>query len=215
MESQGGNELWTNAISVTILLIMVQVVTAKFPLGKENRRRIQHALTGHLMVHVSYYIPPATAIFLCLLGACGMYSLFKFSPQRFRRTFGELLRKEELDGVRLPGAFYFLVGTATTVALSKDINTARYGVECLAFADPLASFVGTTFPSPKLNSNASLSGFLACFACAWIVGYLMLTNDIFVLSTGALVCAMTEAAEIWNDNLCIPILTSLSVEHLL
>lgn len=214
MAFQNNKELWTKAASVTFLVVLAQVITANFPVGKENKRRIQHALTGHLMVQVSYIIPPIVAISLCLFGAVGMYSLFKFWPDEFRRIFGELLRKEEFEGVQLPGAFYFLLGTATTVAVSKDIKTARYAVECLAIADPLASWVGSNIPSPKLNANSSLSGCLACFAGAWCVGYLMLTHDLFVLSIGALVCMMAEAMDIGNDNLNIPVLTALAIENL-
>ncbi|CAJ1945661.1 unnamed protein product [Cylindrotheca closterium] len=214
MESKTGNGLWTKAASVTFLVVLVQVITANFPIGKENRRRIQHALTGHLMVQVSYIIPPSVAIGLCLLGAGGMYSLLKFSPDEFRRIFGELLRKEEFEGEQLPGAFYFLLGTASTVAVAKDINTARYAVECLAIADPLASWVGSNISSLKLNANSSLSGCLACFVGAWCVGYLMLTHDTYVLSIGALVCSMAEAIDIGNDNFSVPVLTALAVENL-
>lgn len=214
MESQNESELWTTAAGIVVLVVCVQVITANFPMGKENKRRIQHAMTGHLMVQISYIISPRIAIFLCLLGAIGMYALLTISPEEFRRIFGELLRNEELQGQQLPGAFYFLLGTAITVAVSSDINSARYAVECLAIADPLASWVGSNIPSPKLNPDSSLSGCIACFAGAWCVGYVMLTQDMYVLGIGALVCTIAEAVDIWNDNLSIPILTALAVENL-
>ena len=145
-----------------------------------------------------------------------MYILQQYFPTQFRSTFGTLLRKDELSGEQLPGAFYFLVGTALTVALTKnDMNVARYAVECLAIADPMASWIGSTIRSPKLNSRSSVAGCLACFVTAWFVGYIMLlkaTTRIHVV--GALVCTVAEGIVYGNDNLNIPIFTALVVEKL-
>jgi dolichol kinase len=204
--------LGSRAASLFALVILLQIMMAKVSLQKETKRRLQHALTGHAMVQISYVLPPTLAIGLLLLGAGGMYILQTRFPKEFRRTFGPLLRSEELSGAQLPGAFYFLLGTALAVLLSNDINTARYSVECLAIADPVASWIGSTISSPKINSQSSVSGCAACFVAAWCVGYLMLGTDTYTISVGALVCTIAEGMPYGNDNLNIPVLTALAVE---
>lgn len=216
-------QIWTRAVSLFVLVIVFQIIMARFvSLKAETKRRLQHALTGHSLVQISYVLPRNLSICLLIVGAGGMYILQQYFPIKFRTTFGPLLRSDELSGTQLPGAFYFLVGTALTVALTEDdMNVARYAVECLAIADPMASWIGSTIRSPKLNRKSSVAGCLACFVTAWFVGYMMLlTTETTTTTThihvvfGALVCTIAEGIEYGNDNLNIPILTALAVEKL-
>jgi dolichol kinase len=218
------SSLSMRAASLFIVVVLFQVLMARVALEKETKRRLQHALTGHAMVQISYVLPRNLAIALLLLGAAGMYALQKYFPNQFRQTFGPLLRTQELNGSQLPGAFYFLLGTAMTILLVDDWTVARYAVECLAIADPAASWIGSTVPSPKLNEGSSLSGCLACFLTAWCVGWLMLptntnmnmnmnSNSAFTITIGAVACTIAEALPFGNDNLNIPIWTALVVHH--
>jgi dolichol kinase len=210
------SSLSMRAASLFILVVLFQVLMARVALEKETKRRLQHALTGHALVQISYVLPRNLAIGLLLLGAAGMYALQKYFPNQFRQTFGPLLRAQELSGDQLPGAFYFLLGTAVTVLLVEDWTVARYAVECLAIADPVASWIGSTVASPKINKGSSLSGCVACFLTAWCVGWLMLptnTNSAFTMTIGALACTIAEALPYGNDNLNIPILTALVVHN--
>lgn len=207
--------LWTRAASLFALVVLLQILMARVALQKETKRRLQHALTGHAMVQISYILPRTLAIVLLLIGAGGMFVLAKFFPQEFRNIFGPLLRSQELSGAQLPGAFYFLLGTALTVFLSDSMEVARYAVECLAISDPVASWIGSSIESPKLNQQSSVAGCLACFCAAWCVGYVMLaTKDSYIISLGALVCTVAEAIPYGNDNLNIPIMTAVAVEKL-
>jgi dolichol kinase len=204
--------LWTRAGSLAFLVVAFQVLVARVSLKKETKRRLQHALTGHALVQISYVLPREICFALLVLGAAGIYIIHQFYPSKFQQAFGALLRPHELH--QLPGAFWFLVGTAITVLLMKNETIIRYAVECLALADPMASWIGSTIRSPKINSGSSVSGCVACFATAVAVGKVMLTNPSnYTLGIGALACTIAEASPYGNDNLNIPILTALAVYH--
>jgi len=166
-----------------------------------------------------------------------------FFFEYFLKAFGPLLRPKELSGEVLPGAFYFLVGTAITICpglITDNIMIVRYSVECLALADPMASWIGSSIPSPKFTINtsqqegtttrtSSLSGCVACFVTAWIVGWWMLllrnaaddnVDDakskpftVITLFLGATACTFAEGFPYGNDNLNIPIMTAFIVEY--
>jgi len=228
-----------------VLLVLFQYFVAQAPnVQKETKRRFQHALTGHALVQISYVLPRSLSLALLLIGSIGMYLAKKFFFEAFLEAFGGLLRPKEISGEVLPGAFYFLVGTAITVSglVTSDMRIARYAVECLALADPMASWIGSTVPSPKFTMatdknggtrTSSLSGCLACFGTALGVGWWMLvvisshdnemrdgatatSNNEFTLVTlvaGALVCTIAEGLPFGNDNLNIPVITAFAVDR--
>ena len=210
------NSIWIRGASLFVLVILLQVLMARASLVKETKRRLQHAMTGHALVQISYVLPRNVAIVLLMLGAVGIYALQTYFPDHFRKTFGPLLRPKELNGRQLPGAFYFLLGTAATVFFVEDWTVARYAVECLAIADPVASWIGSSVSSPKLNDGSSISGCAACFLTSLFVGWMMLpsTTSISTVSIGALVCTIAEALPFGNDNMNVPILTGLAVDYL-
>ena len=194
------------------LVVAFQILMANAALKRETKRRLQHALTGHALVQISYVLPRNLALALLGLGAVGMYILHQSFPSHFQTAFGGLLRPNE--SVELPGAFWFLAGTAATVLLVDDWGIVRYAVECLALADPMASYVGSTIRSKKINSGSSITGCAACFGTAWMVGRWMLPNPSFQrLLVGALACTIAEASTFGNDNLNIPVLTALAVKY--
>jgi len=246
--------IWIRAGSLFILIVLFQVFIAHAPKSSpstsartqsrssETQRRFQHALTGHAMVQLSCVIPRYVCIVLLLVASFGMYILrMYFYESIFLKAFGPLLRPHEKRPNTLPGAFYFLLGTGLTVWLfSTDSTTTnnnssmtipRYAVECLAFADPMASWIGSTMKSPKISSSSSVAGCFACFVTAWVVGYLMLDDDptvkgydeatagdstnrfYMIVTSGAVACTIAEGFLPWgNDNLTIPLLTSLAVD---
>jgi dolichol kinase len=212
--------------SVILLVILFQAIVAHWRVERETKRRLQHALTGHALVQISYMLPLQVSIAVLLIAAFLMAGSKVLAHEWFMETFGPLLRPEELRAGTLPGAFYFLVGTAITASL-VDLSIARYAVECLAMADPMASLVGSTIPSPQLFKGSSLSGCTACFGTAYLVGVVMLLNwsnnddnhddtaySQLTLLLGALACTIAEAIPIGNDNLNIPIVTALVVNML-
>jgi len=206
-------ELLGRAGMLLVLVVAFQVLIAKVDVARETKRRLQHALTGHALVQISHVLPRMVALTLLFLGSGGMYILHQYFPSHFHQAFGGLLRPNE--SIQLPGAFWFLTGITMTILLIEDWDIIRYAVECLALADPMASFVGSKIPSFSINSGSSISGCLACFGTAWIVGIWMLPNIPFhVQLAGALACTIAEATTFGNDNLNIPILTALTVQYL-
>jgi len=194
------------------LIAGFQIVISRISLEQEAKRRWQHALTGHALVQASYILPMEYGIPGLVLGAIGMAYLRFFHPSKFLEAFGPLLRPDELEEGKLPGAFYFLIGTALTSMLF-DLPTARYAVECLALADPMAAFIGKSLPSPKLHSHASVSGCLGCFATACGVGYWMLIGATpLQIFFGAFGCTLAEGLPFGNDNLTIPLVTAAMIK---
>jgi dolichol kinase len=205
------------AAMIVAMVVAFQVGVAQWSVRRETKRRWQHALTGHVLVNVSYMLPHSVCVAALLVAVIVMWGLCKYQHGRyFRRHFGPLLRPHELAPGRLPAAFYFLVGTLCTLLL-VPMKTARYAVECLAFADPIAAWVGTSVRSPRITSSASLAGSCACFVVAWVIGYVYLeTSSMTRITIGALACMTAEAwgQELGNDNLSIPILTATAVEYM-
>jgi len=131
--------------------------------------------------------------------------------------------KNDKNLVLLPGAFYFLLGTAAAAAWFPE-EVARYAVQCLSACDPIAAYAGQSlFPgSPKLvKSNKTVAGCSACFLTALAFGYAYLLNDDDNACwtravVGALACTLSEAIPIFpgalgNDNLQIPVVTAGAV----
>lgn len=207
-----------------VLVVLFQYFVARANVQKETKRRFQHALTGHALVQISYVLPRTISLILLTIGCIGMYLAKTFFFEKFLEAFGGLLRPKETSGEVLPGAFYFLVGTALVVSglVTNEMNIARYAVECLALADPMASWVGSTIQSPKFtiatagggSRTSSLAGCLACFGTAIVVGWWMLEEDVTVLVAGAVACTVAEGLPFGNDNLNIPVITAFVVEQL-
>ena len=225
-------------VGFILLIVSFQIMIAKAKSGggttavsDASKRRFQHALTGHALVQISYILPYTFCIVALSIGIIGFLVARNYFPIWFYTTFGSLLRPEELSGKVLPGAVYFLVGTTLSAILTGEdkLYIARYAVECLAIADPIASYIGATISSPQLCKGSSLSGCIACFLTSFCVGFIMLgytnsdgnttggeassssSTSWFVLVLGALACTISEAIPFGNDNLNIPIATTLTV----
>ena len=206
---------WLQGISLIVLVVIFQVVVVtQIHLNKDAKRRWQHALTGHALVQVSFVLPVEVCIVLLLLGASLIAIIQIFFFETFIQLFGEILRPEERAGHRLPGAFYFLLGAAVTAYL-VPLPVARYAVECLSMADPMASWIGSSVRSPNIHSSASVAGCLACFVSAYLLGFLYLPSLAVSLKQrllGAMACTIAEALSFDYDNLLVPILTAAAVE---
>lgn len=196
-------------IGVVVLQILFTRTTS---LRDENRRRLQHMISGQALVSVSYVLPMKYCRILLGLGCFLILYVRFFHDSWYRQHFHTLLRPYELQYGVLPGAFYFLLGVEI-VAILYPLNVARYSVLCLTFADPMASIGGTLFPHVKIHSGASVTGCTACFLTALLVGILALhVDNIRIPVIGAVVCMVSEALPFVNDNLVIPIATASAVQ---
>lgn len=145
--------------SIFVLLLLFQIVLGKLSLNPDDRemkRRLQHVLTGHLFVQVSYMNFPVPYMISGLLYAAGMIWYWKnYNYRLYLSILGTFLRVEERrrtsDGGVYPGAYYFLLGAAVP-AILYDVPIARYAVECLAIADPMSAWIGQSIPSPQIVS---------------------------------------------------------------
>lgn len=222
------------ALFAFLSVVGFQIAIAHFQINKEAKRRWQHVVTGHSFVLISYLLPLEWCVAALLTGALGIYYLILFHKALFIQAFGPLLREVEKDSLKLPGAFFFLLGTALTVWWFP-LPTARYAVECLAIADPMASWVGSRIQSPKINASASMAGTLACFVTALCIGLVYLTKSgpaemettangdtsssslslvLWRISIGALACCIVEAVPYWDDNLVMPVVTAAAVHYM-
>mmetsp|Transcript_8461 Transcript_8461/g.12254 ORF Transcript_8461/g.12254 Transcript_8461/m.12254 type:complete len:211 (+) Transcript_8461:63-695(+) len=203
------NWLYYGAIAV-LSVIILQIVLTKVKLSKEARRRLQHAATGQLLIGISYVLPLSVCKMALLGGILLVLYVYNFHNKFYKQEFGTLLRESEQD--RLPGAFWFLVGTFLT-ALSFDFGIGRYAVLCLSYADPIAAWVGTSLKSPKILGTATLAGCFACFGTATLIGWFLLDNQ-WEMVVGALTCTIAESFPFGNDNLTIPFLTAAAITSL-
>lgn len=122
---------------------------AHFPLRSalHLQRKAQHALTGLLFYIAAGALAPDLAVTV-LLGAAGgfylVHELRKRSPRidkLYLASFRGILRQDEAAKRVLPGAFYFVLGSALTLALFP-LSIARLAVvhvrrQCLCYTSAL------------------------------------------------------------------------------
>ena len=164
-------------IVLILLVIVLQRLTANnrdqtVLLSSEAKRRIQHGMTGCLLVLISYCLPVYMCLLLLIMATYTIYSLKTYHFHTiYLPNFGPLLRDHEKQApstdnpsdvssssssnsmphaIPLPGAFYFLLGTTITTMLFP-IHLARYSVLCLSLADPMAAYIGQCRPSYRLD----------------------------------------------------------------
>lgn len=100
-------------------------VVSSFPLRDELhlQRKAQHALTGLLFIAASHVLPMEVAAPL-LFALSALFFVLHELRKRYPRvdelyleSFRGILRRDEAAKRVLPGAFYFLLGTALAAAL--------------------------------------------------------------------------------------------------
>lgn len=126
-----------------------------------------------------------------------------------------VLRESEKNS--LAGISYLLTGVLTILVLfNKDI--VILSLLCLAFGDPLASYVGIKFGSIKIFNTKSLQGSFAAFFICTILSALffmqseiMMRKIIIAAPLSGLIAAFSEALPVgeMDDNLTFPIISSL------
>lgn len=200
---------WAVPVAIAVVSVAaLQVILTNVDLSQEGRRRVQHVVTGQVLVGISYLLPMTFCRVALLAGVLLLLGVYYGFPDWYQEVFGPLLRQSERN--RLPGAFWFLLGTTVT-AYCFEIEIGRYAVLALSYADPMAAYIGMTVRSPRIIASASLAGSLACFSTAYLLGYYMLNGDVTQAFVGALVCTLSEAIPLGNDNLLIPVATAASI----
>jgi len=124
------------------------------------------------------------------------------------RLFQPIMRKTEVD--RLAGTTYLLTGV---IAISLLF---------LAFADPIASYIGIKYGKDKIFGHKSVQGFMAAFFVCAIVCYIYLSSNgvhqhlLIASLLAGLVGALAELIPLWklDDNFTMPVLSSLGLSIL-
>jgi diacylglycerol kinase (CTP) len=135
----------------------------------------------------------------------------------FMSTLGMFMREHERH--RMAGTTYLLAGTFIIVWLFPR-EVVSLTLLFLAFADPLASYVGIRFGKDKLVGPKSLQGTVAAFATCTIISVvyllangLMTERIIMVSLLAGIIGALSELIPVGrlDDNLTFPILNGFGL----
>jgi len=212
------------------------------------RRRIQHLSTGLVFYFISFPLSRYLSFVLLSLASLLLYYLHHSTPydgsnrrnllqKWYHTTFISLFKLQEQGGIHsttttktttLPGAFYFLIGTAF-LSIVPPIDIARTSLLCLSIADPMAAIGGILLSESSIKKNnpippvtlvykpKTLVGSLCCFITTFsIVLFQSSTFDILEAFIGALSCSFLEGYicskfPLLDDNVMIPIGTAMSI----
>lgn len=137
--------------------------------------------------------------------------------ERLMRFFGPVAHAHEWHKVN--SATWYATALIL-MALVVPLPAAEVGVVVLAFADPMAGFVGRRFGKHRLASGRSLEGAIAfaitgavaSFVCMTIAGTFASSSRIALAALAGVVGAIVELfVERIDDNLAIPLATSLAL----
>lgn len=190
-------------------------------------RKVWH-MSSVFMMFLTWVLAPQSFSFALLIGACVIFVpldvLRQNSPALndwLVHAFRPIMRQSEVN--RLAGTTYLLLGVLI-VALFFPRPVVSLTLLYLAFADPIASFVGIRYGKDKLFGHKSLQGFIAAFVvCTSLSLVYMLSLDrsldrviVFSLLSGA-VGALAELIPVakLDDNFTLPVFSALGLYGLL
>lgn len=183
-------------------------------------RKIWHMVTVFGMFAVYQMVTPTTAMVI-LSVAYLIFIPFDFLRLRYPQLnqfaliiMGPLMRTHEAK--QTAGTTYLLTGV-TLIVLVFPKPIVALSILFLAFADPLASYVGLRYGKDKILGNKTIQGFLAAFAVCTILAFLYLWSHEVGLSRRLVVSflagfigAMAELLPVakLDDNLTMPVLSA-------
>ncbi|KAF0689625.1 Aste57867_18956 [Aphanomyces stellatus] len=195
------------------------------------RRKVQHAGSGLLVVAGTFYASSVQVVIVLGCSAVAFYIItylrkqYKVVNTTYLHVFGPILRQHEIAH-RLPGAFWFLLGSALSLAFfSKDV--AQLSILHLSLGDPCASFFGITLGhhSHKLANGKTIAGVVGCFVVCLLtsIAFLALVDGPVAhgttLATKGLVMVLAglagtlgEALSLGvDDNLSLPLVSGAAM----
>lgn len=198
------------------------------PSGFKNRsdlhvaRKVWH-VCGVFTVFCGWILFPHWFSILLLAILCAAFIpadiLRQKNPALNRRlltTFRPIMRSTEVN--RLAGTTYLLSG-ALLIAIFFNPGVVALSLLFLAFADPLASFIGIKYGKDKIFGHKSVQGFIAAFVvCATLTGLFLTYNNVvqhimIVSLLGGLVGALAELIPVakLDDNFTMPVISSIGL----
>ena len=133
--------------------------------------------------------------------------------------FRPIMRSNELN--RLAGTSYLLTG-ALVITLFFNRQVVSLSLLFLAFADPIASYIGIKYGKDKIFGHKSVQGFIAAFAvcsilCFIFLFYSQVQEHLLVMSLFAgLIGALAELVPLGklDDNFTMPVLSCVGLSVL-
>jgi len=186
-------------------------------------RKIWH-MTGVFSMFLAYVLLPENVSMTILAVAVMLFLPVDFLRHRYPalndwmvHAFKHIMRTHEIH--KIAGTTYLLTGVSLVVLLFPRPIVALT-LLFLAFADPIASFVGIKYGKDKIFGHKSIQGFMAAFVvCAiataiYLTYYNIMLDRVIVISLLAgLIGALAELVPIAkiDDNFTLPVLSSIGL----
>jgi len=185
-------------------------------------RKVWH-MTGVFLLFVGWSIFPNYVSLILLSVAWVIFvpaDLIRlYNPQLNRtitRWFKPIMRKNEID--RPAGTTYLLTGVIFIGVLFNP-SVVALSLLFLAFADPIASYVGIRYGKDKIFGHKSVQGFVAAFVVCFVLTFAFLyfkniSEYIWLVSLIAgVIGALAELIPIAkiDDNFTMPVLSSFGI----
>lgn len=185
-------------------------------------RKIWHVTTVFSMFLCWMLLPFWVCIALLVLGWISFVPadiLRLKNPElntKLTKMFKLIMRQNELD--RLAGTTYLITGTILIAALFPK-SIVALSLLFLAFADPIASYVGILFGKDKIFGHKSVQGFIAAFIVCSVLTYAFLyiknVNEYILIVSllSGVVGALAELIPVakLDDNFTMPVLSSIGL----
>ena len=171
---------------------------------------------------MTYAYTPLWFSYAILIFACLLFISVDISRHRSEslnrallNVLAPLMRDREVHG--LAGTSYLLIGVLFSVLLFEK-HITLLSLLFLAFADPIASYVGIRYGKQKIFGQKTIEGTLAAFVvCAIIIftfaidRFVYIDHLVVIALLGGLIGCLSEAIPVFNldDNLTFPVLSSV------
>ena len=186
-------------------------------------RKIWH-MAGVFGMFLAYVLLPESVSYTILAIAVLLFLPVDILRQRYPalndwmvHAFKPIMRTHEIH--KIAGTTYLLTGVSLVVAVFPRPVVALT-LLFLAFADPIASFIGIKYGKDKIFGHKSIQGFMAAFVvCAIATGIyltyynIMLDRVIVISLLAGLIGALAELVPIGkiDDNFTLPVLSSIGL----
>lgn len=186
-------------------------------------RKIWH-MAGVFGMFLAYVLLPEVIAYSILALSISLFLPVDFLRQKYPalnewvvHAFKPILRTHEIH--KIAGTTYLLSGVSVVVALFPRPVVALT-LLFLAFADPIASYVGIKYGKDKIFGHKSIQGSIAAFVvCALATGVyltyynIMLDRVIVISLLAGLIGALAELIPIgkMDDNFTLPVLSGLGL----
>ena len=185
-------------------------------------RKIWHVSGVFTMFTAWIFLPYWVSMTLLIVGWLAFVpaDFMRQKNSHFNRTlsnlFRPIMRSNELN--RLAGTTYLITG-ALVITLFFNKGVVALSLLFLAFADPIASYVGIKYGKDKIFGHKSVQGFIAAFAvcstlCFIFLFYNQVQEHLIVVSLLAgLIGALSELIPLakLDDNFTMPVLSSVGL----